>query len=123
MNPARAWVLTGFALALTACTANRALHLEPLRGVAQVTRTAAGWQVEVPEGIGRFRIGQPADAESEVELVYAAGRPFTRLEGVQVVGHQGEGHPSIESDGSGRLRITSGDAPLDLTLIVIDYYR
>ncbi len=124
MNSGRGWILAGFAvLALAACTANHALHLEPLRGVGKVTPLAAGWQVEVPEGIGRFRIGLPAGQRSEIVLVYAPGRPFNRLEGVQVIGHPGEDHPAVDSDGSGRLRLTSDDTPLDLTLIVIDYYR
>ena len=122
MNPGRGWILAGFAV-LVACTANRALHLEPLRGVGKVTPSAAGWEVEVPGGIGRFRLGLPAGQRSEIVLVYAPGRPFNRLEGVQVIGHPGEAHPAVDSDGSGRLRITSDDTPLDLTLIVIDYYR
>jgi hypothetical protein len=111
-------------LLLIACTATlRPGDLEPVRGIASIESTAAGWRVEVPGGIGRFRVVLPAQATAEVELVYATGRPFTRLEGVQVVGHPGEVHPAIASDGAGRLRIAAGDTPIDLTLVAIDYYR
>ncbi len=110
-------------LLLLACATQRALQLEPVRGVTRVVATPVGWQMTVPGGIGRFRVRLPADAVGEITLVYADGRPFARLEGVQVVGHPGDTHPAVASDGRGRVRVRAAGAPLDLTLIVIDYYR
>ncbi len=124
MSTAHGGLAAALCLLLAACaTTVRPGDLLPVRGVASIESTAAGWRVEVPGGIGRFRVVMPAHATAEVELVYAADQPFTRLEGVQVVGRPGEEHPAIVSDATGRLRISTGDTPIDLTLVAIDYYR
>jgi len=73
--------------------------------------------------IGRFRVQLPAGTVAEINLRYDASRPFPRLEGVQVMGRAGDTVPGVRSDGVDRIRFMAGDAPLDMTVIVIDYYR
>jgi hypothetical protein len=110
-------------LLLLACTAQRVVAVDPARGVTQITMIPGGWRVVVPGGIGRFRVTLPAGAHTVFELEYGNERPFTRLEGVQVVGHAGGDHPAVVTDGRGRVTVRADAAPVDLTLVVIDYYR
>ncbi len=108
---------------VVACATLRSGTLEPVSGLETIETVPGGWQVEVPGGIGRFRVRLPAGGDAEVVLRYDASRPFTRLEGVQAVELGGDTVPGVSSDGVNRVWFTAGDTALDLTVIVIDYYR
>jgi len=89
------------------------------RGALRITELPA-WPTS---GIGRFRVQLPAGTVAEISLSYDASRPFPRLEGVQVMGRAGDTVPGVRPDGVNRIRFMAGDTPLDMTVIVIDYYR
>lgn len=117
------WVLLAL-LGTAACAAAPPVaELEPLAGVTRVEARPGGWTLEVPSGIGRFRLHLPAAARTEVDLRYADGRPFARLEGVQIDGRPAEEGRLALSDGVARVRFAATDAARDLTVVVIDYYR
>jgi len=108
---------------VVACAALQSGSLEPVVGIGRIEPVPGGWQIEVPGGIGRFRVQLPAGTDAEISLRYDASRPFSRLEGVQVMDRAGDTVPSVTPDGVNRIRFSAGDAPLDMTVIVIDYYR
>jgi hypothetical protein len=108
---------------VVACAAPRSGTLEPVSGLGTIETVPGGWQVEVPGGIGRFHVHLPAGGDAEVVLRYDASRPFTRLEGIQAVEPGADVVPGMSSDGVNRVWFTAGDTALDLTVIVIDYYR
>jgi hypothetical protein len=106
-----------------ACATSGGGTLEPVSGLGTIEAVKGGWQVEVPSGIGRFRVRLPAGSDAEIVLRYDASRPFTRLEGIQAVDGRGDTIPGVISDGVNRVYFTADDTALDLTVIVIDYYR
>ncbi|RLA32783.1 MAG: hypothetical protein DRR03_08335 [Gammaproteobacteria bacterium] len=108
---------------VVACATLRSGALEPVAGIGRIEPVPGGWRVEVPSGIGRFRVQLPAGTVAEISLSYDASRPFPRLEGVQVMGRAGDTVPGVRPDGVNRIRFMAGDTPLDMTVIVIDYYR
>jgi hypothetical protein len=113
-------VLTLLALLVGAC-ATPGATVEPVHGLAAVEHAGgAAWRVMAPGGIGRFRVRLPAETFVEVELVYADGRPFTRLEGVQVDGREADW---VRSDGRSRVRFEAGARDRDAVVQVVDYYR
>ena len=100
-----------------------AVVLEPLAGVTRVEARPGGWTLEVPGGIGRFRLRVPPGARTEIDLRYAEGRPFTRLEGVQLDGRPAEEGRLAVFDGVARVRFAATAEARDLIILVIDYYR
>ncbi|HEY5789726.1 MAG TPA: hypothetical protein VIX81_03825 [Gammaproteobacteria bacterium] len=119
-------VLLG-ALLLGAC-ASPGTTLTPVNGVGDFTQEGADWLLHVPTGIAKLRLVLPPQGRVRLRLYYAPGRPFERLEGVQVVDNAtgssfGEGHPAVSHDGRQRVSVTSGAEPLDLMLQLVDYYR
>ena len=117
-------LLLGWTLMLAACVAS--VEVRQSRYVDRVDIAADGTiEVYSRRGIGSLEVTPAAPPPTRICFSYASGRPFSKLEGLEVVaiGSGGE-RQDVEADVAGGCATVTG-APGGTTLRIqfVDFYR